>query len=74
MKQKIYVNGQETSVEDLLSMLTDESGEVDFDTLGAAMNSEILDKAIDSFTERYGMYDLINKYLSLTEKPLEVTI
>ena len=72
--QKILVNGQETSIDDLLHMFTYDDGEIDFDTIGAAMDSDTLDTAMDSFDESYDTNELIERYLSLADKPIEVTI
>lgn len=72
--KKIIVNGQETDLNDLLFMLTDENGEVDFDTLGDAMESEALEQAISEEDGTYGIYDLIESYLKIAKKPLILNI
>lgn len=71
--QKIIVNGQETSISELIQMFTYDDGEIDFDTIGAAMDSDTLDAAMDSFDESYDTNKLIERYLSLADKPIEVT-
>lgn len=70
---KILLNGKEVCVNDLVNALTFEDGEVDFDTLGAAMESDILEASMDSFDgEAYTITELIGRYLSLADV-LEVT-
>ena len=71
--EKIYVNDYPTTIEELIELLT-ENGEIDFDTLGAAMDSDVLEAAMDSFGGSYTVQELIEKYISLTDKPIEVTI
>ena len=71
---KIIINGKDACIEELINKLTYEDGEIDFDTLGAAMDSDILQSAMDSFDKSYDMYELIERYMSLSDKPLEVTI
>ena len=69
---KILINGKEACVNDLISALTFEGGEFDFDTLGAAMDSDILQASMDSFDgEAYTITELIERYLSLADE-LEV--
>lgn len=72
--QKIIVNGQETSISELIQMFTYDDGEIDFDTIGAAMDSDTLDAAMSSFDENYDINELIERYLSLANEPIEVTI
>ncbi len=69
---KILLNGKEACINDLVNALTFEGGEIDYDTLGAAMDSDTLDKAIGSFTGSYSITELIDRYLSLADV-LEVT-
>lgn len=70
---KILLNGKETCINDLVNALTFEGGEFDFDTLGAAMDSDILQASMDSFDgEAYTITELIDRYLSLADV-LEVT-
>lgn len=72
---KILLNGKEVCINDLVNALTYEGGEIDYDTLGAAMDSDTLDKAIDSFTGSYSIYELIDRYTQISDKPIicEVT-
>lgn len=70
--QKILINGTSMTIEELLAHFTEDE-EIDFDALGACLDSEVLDRAIDSFTKAYGMYELIERYLELADKPIEVT-
>lgn len=71
--QKINVNNRNITIEDLIDIFTYDD-EIDFDSLGAVLDSDTLDKAIDSFTTHYGIYDLIEKYLQLSDKPIEVSL
>ena len=72
-QKKIIVNGQETSIDDMLQKLSFDDGEIDFDTIGAAMDSDILEAAMSSFDSSYDMKELIERYLSLADDPIEVT-
>jgi hypothetical protein len=67
--QKIFVNGKPTATENFISLMTAD-GEVDFDALGAELDSDTLDKAIDSFDKSYDLYELIERYLQLADKPI----
>lgn len=70
---KILLNGKEACINDLVNALTFEGGEIDYDTLGAAMDSDILQASMDSFDgETYTIAELIDRYLSLADV-LEVT-
>lgn len=71
--QKILVNNKSTTIEDFLNIFDSEDG-YDYDNLGAVLDGDTLDKAIDSFENAYTMFELIEKYLQLAEKPIEVTI
>lgn len=70
--QKILINGASKTIEELLDHFT-EDGEIDCDNLGACMDSDTLDKAIESFDKAYDMFELIERYLQFAEKPIEVT-
>lgn len=70
---KILLNGKEVCINDLVNALTFEGGEIDYDTIGAAMDSDILVASMDSFDgEAYTITELIDRYLSLADV-LEVT-
>ncbi len=70
---KILLNGKEACGNDLVNALTFEGGEIDYDTLGTAMDSDILQASMDSFDgEAYTITELIDRYLSLADV-LEVT-
>lgn len=70
---RILLNGKETCVNELVNALTFKGGEFDYDTLGAAMDSDILQASMDSFDgESYTITELIDRYLSLADE-LEVT-
>lgn len=68
--QKILVNGKSTTIEDFLRLFADEDGEIDFDLLGSLLDSDFLDKAIDSFTTSYDLFELIEKYVQIADKPI----
>ena len=68
--QKILVNGKSTAIEDFLRLFVDEDGEIDFDMLGSLLDSDSLDKAIDSFTTSYDLFELIEKYVQIADKPI----
>jgi hypothetical protein len=70
--QKILIDGVSKIIEELLDHFT-EDDEIDFDNLGACMDSNTLDRAIESFDKAYGMFELIERYLQLADKPIEVT-
>ena len=70
--QKILVNGESTTIEDFIEKYIGE-GELDVDSLGAALDSDTVTKAIDSFTSSYSIFDFIERYLQLADKPIEVT-
>lgn len=71
--QKIFVNGKDTTIDELISLFRDDD-DASIDDLGAALDSDTLDKAIDSFTSSYSLSDLIEKYLQLADKPIEVEV
>ena len=71
--QKIFVNGQEKSIDEFLQMFTFEDDEIDFDFIGAALDSRCLEVAMDSFDRSYGVKELLEKYLTIIDKPIEVT-
>lgn len=71
---KITLNGNDVCITELIDSLTYENGEIDFDTLGAATDSDILQAAMDSFDESYTIFELVERYMSLSDEPLEVTI
>lgn len=65
---KILLNGKQVCIHDLVSALTTEDGEFDFDALGAAMDSDTLKATMDSFEgESYNIPELIDRYLSLAD-------
>lgn len=68
--QRILVNGKSTAIEDFLRLFTDEEGEIDFDLLGSLLDSDFLDKAIDSFSSSYDMFELIERYLQCADSPI----
>lgn len=71
--QKILIDGKSATIEELIAYFGAEDDGADFDGLGAVMDSDTLDKAIDSFTGAYDMFELIEKYLQLADKPIVVT-
>jgi hypothetical protein len=71
--QKIFVNGQETSVDEFMQMCTFDDDEIDFDFLGAALDSRCLEVAMDSFDRSYSAKELLEKYLTIINEPIEVT-
>ena len=73
MMQKIFVNGKSTAIEDFLKLYEYE-GSYDYDNLGAVLDSDTLDKAIDSFDKVYTTFELIERYLQLADKPIEVNV
>lgn len=70
--QKIFVNGQETSIDEFLQRFTFDD-EIDFDFLGAALDSRCLEVAMGSFDRSYSVKELLEKYLSISAEPIEVT-
>lgn len=70
--QKIFVNGKETTIEDFIKLFEYED-EFDSDNFGACFDTDTFDKACDSFTESYSVFELTERYLLLADKPIEVT-
>ena len=68
--QKIILNGKQITIEEFLEIFR-EGEEYDFDAIGSLLDSNTLDTAIDSFTESYDMFELIEKYLQVADKPIE---
>lgn len=68
--QKIFINEKEATIEELVEFFTDTDGEIDFDTLGFGLDSDILDAAISSFDEAYDIEELLERYLSLADEPI----
>lgn len=56
----IQINGASKTIEELLEHFT-EDDEIDFDNLGACMDSDTLDRAIESFDKAYSMFELIER-------------
>lgn len=68
--QKIILNGKQITIEEFLEIFR-EGNEYDFDAIGSLLNSDTLDATIDSFTENYTMFELIERYLQLADKPID---
>ena len=68
--QKIILNGKQITIEEFLEIFR-EGNEYDFDAIGSLLDSNTLDAAIDSFTESYDMFELIERYLQLADKPID---
>ena len=68
--QKIILNGKQITIEEFLEIFR-EGEEYDFDAIGSLLDSNTLDATIDSFTESYDMFELIEKYLQVADKPIE---
>lgn len=66
---KIIINGKDSCVNDLINVMTYDN-EVDYDSLGALLDSDTLDKAIESFTSSYSITELIDRYMQLSDKPI----
>jgi hypothetical protein len=71
--QKIIVNGRETAIEDFISLF-EHDDEFDADGFGACFDTGFFDMAMFSFDEAYTTFELVEKYLQLADKPIEVTI
>lgn len=71
--QKIFVNGQETSIDEFLQKFSIDN-EIDFDVLGSALDSRCLEVSMESFDRSYTVRELLEKYLNIINEPLEVTI
>lgn len=71
--QKIFVNGKSTAIEDYIKLFGSDD-EFDADGFGACFDTDTFEKAIDSFEGSYDTFDLVEKYLQLADKPIEVTI
>ena len=71
--QKIFVNGNSTSIEDFISLF-EHDDEFDADNFGACFDSDTFDKAIDSFTGSFDTFELVERYLQIADKPVEVTL
>ena len=70
--QKIFVNGKSTSIEDFISLF-EHGDEFDADSFGACFDTGTFDTAMFSFDRAYTTFELVEKYLQLADKPIEVT-
>lgn len=70
--QKILVNGISTAIEDFIKLFEHEDG-FDADNFGACFDCDTFSKAIDSFSESFNTFELVERYLQLADKPIEVT-
>ena len=61
------------AIDDFLELFDTGDG-YDYDSLGAVLDSDTLDKAIESFENSYGMSELIERYLQLTNTPVEYEV
>ena len=68
--QMIILNGKPTSIEEFLDLFRD-GNDYDFDAIGSLLDSDALDAAMNSFTESYDMFELIERYLQFADKPIE---
>ena len=68
--QKILINGKQSTIEELVDIFRD-GKEYDYDALGDVLDSDTLTAAMNSFTESYDMFDLIEKYLKIADKPID---
>lgn len=71
--QKLLVNGKSMAIEDFIKLFEYE-GDFDADNFGACFDSDTFDKAIDSFTGSFDTFELVERYLQIADKPVEVTL
>lgn len=71
--QKIIVNGKSTAIEDFIKLF-EHDDEFDADGFGACFDTGYFDMAMFSFDKAYTTFELVEKYLQLADKPIEVTI
>lgn len=71
--QKIFVNGKVTAIEDFINLFVN-GDEFDADGFGACFDTGYFDMAMFSFDKAYTTFELVEKYLQLADKPIEVTI
>lgn len=71
--RKEDLDSQSTKIRELIDLMTVE-GEIDFDELGAVLDSDTLEKAMDSFNKSYDLIELIERYLQFADKPIELEV
>lgn len=66
----IIINGKTSTIDDLLDICRYDDGEYDIDNIFYPMNSETLDKVLDSMENAYDVKEALEKYLAISGENL----